>query len=757
MTGKTGEVVPGRRFRDRLRALGAALVSFDDGAGLPPAAPGAERSGRILAIVATALLAAVGCFEIDAPFGAGHYAAATAVLTAAENFWRFGTLAPLTHHPFGTPQNSEFYCHHPFGIFWTAGPFALLGHHEWVCRLPPVLMSTAMPLLVYGAGRALFGPIAAGLGALGFAVLPIALAYANFFALEVPAMFGMALAIWGFARFAQSGRRRFAAVFVLGLGYAMAADWPGFVFAAFVLGWLFVRGFLLRRWFSPLDKGRFAATWSLAVGLAVALAAFHLAVLVKLDQLDELLRQGQFRSNGAELPLSETLARRRYWIALAFTPLGVWLGKLAVPVLAARAFFERRDLEVLPLAVLATAIVQYVVFKQGADIHFFWPHYFALYFAYAFGALVVTIERIFGWARTRFRPRLAQRASTLGAFVVGALPLVAILPDGLRALRYARKSGGRFNEKGYVIHADFDKAAALSEVSRTLPPDATLGVHASMKHSYWMDWIAERPIEHRAIPQAGRAFRNSHFCLDTRFTEGSKLRRFARDFAIDAYGPFWFSDLGEASRPFAGFEVASREPGPFERLWVSSNHSLYDVRASPFVTWELRAHFDQSPNPAPTSPAAGMDELRIAHNVAVSIGDGARAAELRARLLAGTDRRAAFSSTDGVEFLGLRFQRGASDIVTLYFLPHAALRDDRRFSLTSYVEAPPRFSVTPADTLAWDVGMPFSLPTSLWRPGFIYTQISEIVRRPGRERYVGAWSDAAEERDAREITLLVLE
>jgi hypothetical protein len=70
------------------------------------------------------------------------------------------------------------------------------------------------------------------------------------------------------------------------------------------------------------------------------------------------------------------------------------------------------------------------------------------------------------------------------------------------------------------------------------------------------------------------------------------------------------------------------------------------------------------------------------------------------------------------------------------------------------VEAPPRFSLTPRDTLPWDVGMPFALPTSLWRPGFLYTAVSEIVRRPGRERYAGAWSDAAEQR---EITLLVLE
>jgi hypothetical protein len=35
--------------------------------------------------------------------------------------------------------------------------------------------------------------------------------------------------------------------------------------------------------------------------------------------------------------------------------------------------------------------------------------------------------------------------------------------------------------------------------------------------------------------------------------------------------------------------------------------------------------------------------------------------------------------------------------------------------------------------------MPFAIPTSLWRPGFVYTSVTELVRRPGRERYDGAF------------------
>ncbi len=35
--------------------------------------------------------------------------------------------------------------------------------------------------------------------------------------------------------------------------------------------------------------------------------------------------------------------------------------------------------------------------------------------------------------------------------------------------------------------------------------------------------------------------------------------------------------------------------------------------------------------------------------------------------------------------------------------------------------------------------MPFVIPTSLWRPGFIYSAVTELTRRPGRERYEGAF------------------
>ena len=73
----------------------------------------------------------------------------------------------------------------------------------------------------------------------------------------------------------------------------------------------------------------------------------------------------------------------------------------------------RRDEETYALGVLFGAVVQYVAFRKGADVHIYWPHYFAAYFALA----------------------MAQLAATSG---IGVAWLVAALPPDARAARRGR-------------------------------------------------------------------------------------------------------------------------------------------------------------------------------------------------------------------------------------------------------------------------------------------------------------------------------
>jgi hypothetical protein len=712
---------------------------FDDGGGLPPATRAAERAGDAAAWLAALFVALVGTWEITGPFAAGHYTASTAVVTGGENMLRWHVLAPVTSYTLGPPSQADFYCHHPFGLFWTGALFsALFGHHDWVCRLPAVLMTALMPRLVFGACRALYGPIAGGLAALAYVVVPITLAYANYLSLEVATMFGMALATYGFARFFQTDRMRFGVLGVLGLSYAAACDWPGFLFGALVLGGLFLRGFVLGARFAPLRFEPFARVWAWAVVALTALAVFHLAVLVKLEHVSELLRQGEFRTLGAEQPLAQVLAQRRYWLLLAFTPLVIVAGKLALPLFALRLVIRRREMELFPLALLATAVAQYVVFKQGADIHFFWPQYFALYFAYSAGALVAAFEGGLGWAvaRRSLLPRRPLVAWLAGA--VGLACVLAVLPDGLRGLVYARKTGGRFNERGSLIQPDFDKEAAFAAVAKTLPPDAVVGVSNGMKQSYWMDWVLRRPVRYAGLPRAETAS-VSTYALDSRFDTRGAVESLTREFAVQAIGPFFVANTAAEPAPVEGWSTVPRRLGGLERWLTATTHDVYDIVKDPFWTWELRTHLNQTPNPPPRAAPASSEQLRIAHNLAVSEHDDARAERLLNQLLASVDRGAARKFSEGVELLGARLERSASLRLTLYFRAGAALPTDTEFKLFSRVTAPPALSLVPADELVWDVGMPFAMPTSLWRPGFVYSTVTEILRRPGRERYDGAF------------------
>lgn len=719
---------------ERLRAF-----HFDDGEGLPAAPPAMVRAGNALAWLATSFIALVGLWEIAGPFGAGHFSSQTAIALAGENMLRWRTLAPVESYLSGPPAPSDFYCHHPFGIFWTAALFSwLFGHHYWVCRLPALLLSACMPRLIYGAGRALYGPIAGGVGALGYVVLPITLAYANFFSLELPTMFGIALATYGFARFTQSHHARFGALTVLGLGYAAACDWTGFLFDGLVLGAFFLRGFVFPRPSAPLVFERFAKVWAWSVVLVGALGLYHLVTFAKLDHVSEFLRQGEFRAAGSELPLAAVLEHRHYWILLAFTPLAIVIGKLGLPVLLARLVFQRRELELFPLALLVTASVQYVVFKQGADIHFFWPEYFALYFAYAVAALVSSLDGWFAWAATR--RSLAPRRP-LVTWIVGAVGLTAvlvILPDGLVALVYSRQSGGRFNERGGLIHPDFDKVAALEFVAKDLPADAVFGVANSLQPTYWMDWVLRRPVRFVGVPRLGSAGVSS-FALDSRFDTRGALESLTREFPVRAIGPIMVADVTAPAAPVTGFAAVPRKLGAFERFLTATSHDVYDVAPDPFWTWELRTHLNQTPNPAPHAEPAGFEQLRSAYNLAVLEHDAPRAERLRALLFAGVDRSVHRRYTQGVELLGARLEHGASTRLTLYFQTDAALPSDDVFQVASTVEAAPRFSLVPRDELVWDVGMPFAIPTTLWRPGFIYSSVTELTRRPGTERYDGGF------------------
>ncbi len=104
--------------------------------------------------------------------------------------------------------------------------------------------------------------------------------------------------------------------------------------------------------------GRYWALMCVAVAFSVGRSSSY--VLDDSRRIADVLTSYLLRSAGSGLPLETVLAARRYRIELMFTTLGIALGKLALPIIVARAVIKRSHFELLPLPMFLCALVQYV-------------------------------------------------------------------------------------------------------------------------------------------------------------------------------------------------------------------------------------------------------------------------------------------------------------------------------------------------------------------------------------------------------------
>ena len=704
-----------------------------------------ERVSEIVALLASVVFAACAFWELADPFSAGHFAASSSVCTAGENMWQWGTLAPVTHHTLRAPVASEYYCHHPFGIYWVSALFMkVFGHHAWACRLPAVLESALVPPLLYLAGRALWSPIAGAVATASYAAVPIALGFADMNALEVPVIFGTVVAIWGYARFRQTYLRRFLALALGGLGFAVCCDWAAIFFAAVSLGAVFVSVLLLRRWTLIGDRRRVAGYWGLAVAVCAIVIVGHLAALAHLNQLNELFAQGKLRSNGNELPLATVLHNRKFWLEVSFTSLGIALGKLALPVLVLRAVLKRSDLEVQPIAVFVMALLQYVVFKQGADIHVFWPFYFAEYFALANAALAQTLLEVTR-ALARYLGKLAGNWPAYACLGLGLLGPLAMFPDALRGLGYAHRSGGRMNENGHPMKPDKDKVAVLEWLTQRMAPNTGVILHPGMRQSLWVDWSMQRPaatVNH--LPTNAATGQDRYYVADLRFMGANEQESLVHDFSVTALDTFLTIDRAAPPGSFHALKIERRAPSFLAAYWVSSSYAEREIVPNPFSEWELRDRFELLPNDPPQVAPHTFEELRIAHNIAVARGDEAGAARYANLLLQGCDASMQRTFSSGTRLFCARLERSPALLFDVYFLAAGPDPSEPELAMHSVVEKAPTGSLVDRDATIADVGMPFAIPPSRWKRDYLYASITELVRRIGRERWYGTFRPARE-------------
>jgi hypothetical protein len=313
---------------------------------------------------------------------------------------------------------------------------------------------------------------------------------------------------------------------------------------------------------------------------------------------------------------------------------------------------------------------------------------------------------------------------------------LAIAPDGLRALHYAHRSGGRFNENGHLIKPDKDKAAVLEWMTARMAPGSGVTLHPGMRQSLWVDWSLQRPVQTVArLPAEPAAGAERYYVADQRFMAASEQEALVANFSITVLGPYLAVDRSAARGGFEAFAVQRSEPSWWQAYWVSSSHALRRVVPDPYLGWEMRDRFGLGPNPAPSVAPVGFEQLRVAHNIAIANGDAAGAEHWLTELLRGTERTHAQTFPDGNALLGARLERGASLVFSVYFRAAGPDPDEPYLAMRSALDRETGSSLVPRDTAVAEVGMPFVIPASRWKAGYVYASETEVIRRIGSERW----------------------
>ena len=258
---------------------------------------------------------------------------------------------------------------------------------------------------------------------------------------------------------------------------------------------------------------------------------------------------------------------------LMFPGLAIALGKVALVVILLRTVLRRSWNElVVPLPLLLMAAVQYVYFKQGADVHIFWPHYFAPYFALSVGSLAAGVRaaatvlgpRLVVWMENRrVADRTVRRVSAglpWSGLIVLAIPLALIWRDGASMVRLARETGGRFNST--AIQSDIDKAVAMRWYLQRYPTVLQFGFHPGMVAQWALAWETDNRVIVRGASVGTKAAHASRlYMLDTATTTVANLRQALESFKVTAVGTYWFLDR-DAPPQLEGFSLRRARTDP---------------------------------------------------------------------------------------------------------------------------------------------------------------------------------------------------
>jgi hypothetical protein len=698
---------------------------------------------KIVVAVAMGLMLFVGLWEIGMPVANGHFAVVGSRGIIADNFLIWKMISPVRSYCLSAPRGTDVYAHHPWITFWLIGACRyLFGRHDWVPRVYPVVMNALMPGVFYLFGRSLWGTIPGALCALGWAVLPITLAFAQFPGFEVPVVFGCIAFSWALVRFRQTGYIRWGWLAIAAIVFTAQTDWTATLYVLFVCG-LAILGlaFAPAQNLAPMPNRRALRFWVVAVAALGACVLFYLKAFDKLGVTQDWLHSAEFRATGNSQPFAEVLQGRRFWLETSFTELGIGVMLLGAVIMLLRLALTRRFEEWLPLVFLLVSTIHYFYFKNAADIHIYWPLPFAAQFALSLGAIAANVLDV-------VKKQQSTRAHRIRPLVLVGMAAVTllILPDGIRGLNFARDTGGRFNEHGRLILQDVDKTNVLRFLAPKIPQNSRVALDSSMHPNWAQEFALERPISEVNLARSGKGGGDRYRFLDARFSAASTLSQIASQSPVVVVGPFWFIDGDKDPTPIVAYRFVNREPRWWEWFLIQAHDPMQSIQTDPMATWELRLHFGQKPNPEPTQSGGDFEGVRIGHNLAVQLGAEEAIKTYRAKLEHSLDHSYDDTSPNGVRFIGQRFTQGVLNYLELYFIAPGPLDESATYNLWSVVKQRAPLSLVMPDDTTKSQCLKFAIPPALWKTGMIYVSVSEIRKRPGVEVFEGAWTNSKSRR-----------
>jgi hypothetical protein len=708
----------------------------------------ADRFAQAIVLVATAWLVFAALWGFAQIPGGGHLGAgSTGTFMAGEQMIRWKILYPARSWYTGIrPEGAALMCHHPYGQYYVpAILFLLFGHHDALLHLPAVALSAAIPPLLYAVTQERWGRPVGAVAAAAYVVVPIAVGFSSYWNLESICIFGSLLFFWGHSRHMATGRRRYLAASLVGLTVVCAGDWVGYLLVTPTLAWAFLRAFVLPARLTPRFRlAPYARWWAIAVVIMTVTLLWWVGLFAHADQMQQWLGAEDSRGGGKLGTIHEALESRKAWLDFSFTPLAIALGKIAAPLCVLRLLALRRDEETYALGLLFGGTIQYLAFKKGADVHIFWPHYFAAYFALALAELAGTLGAGIGWVLQRFRPGRLKLAGVLG-LGIGLAPVAAMAHDGVTSLWIWRSTGGRYDEHGSLIRSHVDLLYVLQEV--VLPQmqrGTAIDAHRSVQWGWEFQWKMQAVGNAVDAPAVGAADAASHPFWIARASglTGDEQRKIASAAHLRIYGDAWIVDQRERPAPLDAHSLNEREPNAFDWLVYGGTEPTRSIRSTPdpWLTWEWRIHLGQPVAGVPTGEPRTLDEMRIAHNVAVATGDLAAAEHWRRSIMEALDSTEAAAFTGGLQLLGVRVTRGVEPRVESWFeLSGEPSLGDASFEVRSTMEARNPLSLVPPDSTDREMAFPPRLPTKLWRRGFLYMTDAVLYHRIGRERYWARW------------------